>query len=256
MKIFKNRFGRQPLWWHLLNIVRVILSIFIPYFRIDKYPNRWVQYKGDVGKLHPKKWDKHDISKWSTPAMAWGLALLVWGSNELLNWTEYDYGTNNTGNTTTTVVASTPNTGGESDENTFTISKYTAEQIENLANTIAGQNAIWPGYKGDPKDHRAVERHFQEQFAKFINSGIIPVEPSWGGRAISFYYAVTDEGVIAFVGYTKGQGRGLLTPEKNPYAYQVMSEGITGRVKVDPARDESGEPIIMLYRIQVRFQVQ
>ena len=256
MKIFKNRFGRQPLWWYPLNWIRIILSIFFPYFRIDKYPNKWVQYKGDVGPLHPKKWNKHDIRKWSTPAMAWGLALMVWGSNELLNYTEYDYGTTNSSGTATTVANATPNTGGPEDESTFTINKLTAEQIEGLANTIAGKNAIWPGFKGNEENNGEIDRHFREQFAKFINSGIIPVQPSWGGKAIAFYYAVTKDGTIVFVGAAEGRGKGLLTPEKNPYAYEAMSRGISGQVQVVPAQDEGGENIIMLYSIQVRFQLQ
>ena len=253
-KLFKNRFGRQPIWWRILNLVRMILSIFFPSFRRDLYPNRYEQYKGDVGPLPPKKWEKHDIRKYTIPVLAWSLALMVFAANKALNFTEYDYGIDNNGGSSTTVVAAaSPNSGETESESKFIVQQFTVEQIENLANTIAGQNAIWPGYKGDPKDNRGVQRHFNENFAKFINGGHINVQPYWSGRSVAFAYAVTDEGVLVFVGAIPG---GSLTAEDNPDVYKDVSDGISGKIIVTPAQDEGGENIIMLYRIKVTFALQ
>ena len=107
--------------------------------------------------------------------MAIALAGLIWGTNELLNFTTYDYSTNSTSGTSSNSVVVSNAQSIEGEEGVVNILSLNVEQIENLANTIAGRNAIWPGYKGDPDDHGAVQRHFAENFAKFINSGKIQV---------------------------------------------------------------------------------
>ena len=152
----------------------------------------------------PKKSKKADLRRNTNPILAIVLCGLVWGSNELLNFTQYDYSTANTTGVTNTSVHNTPNSGDTGEDGQINILSLDVEQIENLANTIAGRNAIWYGYKGDPNDHQAVQRHFQEQFAKFINSGIISVQPEWAGKSVAFAYAVSDTGVITFVGKIPG----------------------------------------------------
>ncbi len=232
--------------------MRIILSIFFPGLRIDKYPNRWRQYKGEVGPLPPKKWDKRDIRKYTTPVLAWSLVLMLWFSNKALNFTEYYDDASGQGGNSTEVAAAATQNSAESEESKFVIKNFTVEQIENLANTIAGQNAIWPGYKGDPQDHRAAQRHFNQKFAEFINSGIINVQPHWAGKSVAFAYAVTSDGIVVFVGAIPG---GTITPDQDPDAYQDVSEGISGRVAVTPAQDQAGENIIMVYRIKVKFSI-
>ena len=197
----------------------------------------------------PKKSKKADLRRNTNPILAIVLCGLVWGSNELLNFTQYDYSTSNTTGVTNTSVHNTPNSGDTGEDGQINILSLDVEQIENLANTIAGRNAIWYGYKGDPNDHQAVQRHFQEQFAKFINSGIISVQPEWSGKSVAFAYAVSDTGVITFVGKIPG---GSI---KDNYVYIEVKQGIDGKMQVIPAQDEAGEPIIMLYYIKVRFAV-
>ena len=196
----------------------------------------------DEFKKNPKK----DLRPWSKVFFTVALASLIWGANELLNFTQYDYSILNTSGTTSTVVVSNPN-AGESTDGAINILSLELEQIENLANTVAGQNAIWPGYKGDKANHRAVNRHFQEQFAKFINSGIIPNVAEYDGQTVAFAYAVSDTGVIQFVGKIPGGNA--------PDSAYVMMMDISGKTQVFPAQDESGENIIMLYYIKVRFAV-
>ena len=250
MKIFKNRFGRQPLWWHFLNLIRMILSIFFKRFRLPK--KKKYKARKDVGPLHPKKYAKRDIRKWSMPILSLALAGLTWLVNYQVTVTPEDLR-----NSVHYQVDSAPASSNSSNEDTskekFVISQFSVEQIENLANTIAGQNAIWPGYKGDEKNHREVQRHFNQQFATWINSGIIPVDERWFGRSVAFAYAVNDDGVLVFVGEIPG---GSLTAEKNPYAYQTISEGISGRIQVTPAQNEAGDNIIMVYRIRIKFATQ
>lgn len=252
MKLFKNRFGRQPLWWHVLNVGRIILSIFFKRFRINKYPNKYEQYKGEVGPLHPKKYSSRDVRKWSTPVLALAFGFMVWGANKALNFTQYEYFTVENRTNTEVETSSNQNPEDESDKDKIVIQSLSIEQIENLANTIAGQNAIWPGYKGDPKDHRAVQRHFSIQFAKFINGGRINVQPWWDGRSVAFAYAVSADGTILFVGSVPG---GSIDASEHPRVYQDINEGISGQVAVIPAQDEFGEDIIMLYRIKVKFSI-
>ena len=195
-----------------------------------------------------KKNPKKDLRPWSKVFFFGALASLIWGSNELLNLTEYDYSINSTGNTTY-VSTTLPSDTGVEDPSSINILSLELEQIENLANTIAGQNAIWPGYKGDPNNHVAVRNHFAENFAKFINSGIIRVEPQWAGQSVAFAYAVSETGVVQFVGKIPG---GTL---EDDYSYVAVQKGISGKVQVIPAQDENGENIIMIYRIKVRFAV-
>ena len=250
MKIFKNRFGRQPIWWHFLNLIRMILSIFFKRFRLPKKNKYEVNKK--VGPQQVKKWKSKDIRRWTAPVLSLALAGLTWLVNYQVEIEPEDL--RNSVHYQAESVPATSNTSSEDNsESTFTISQYSVEQIENLANTIAGQNAIWPGYKGDEKDHRSVQRHFNQEFAKWINSGIIPVEGNWGGRSIAFAYAVSEEGTLVFVGEIPG---GTLTGEKNPYAFQVVSEGISGRIQVTPAQNEAGDNIIMVYRIKIKFSIQ
>ena len=199
----------------------------------------------------PKKSKKADMRNWSGVFFTFALAALVWGSVELLNLTKYDIiYSNSSSGTSTTVVQ--PTEGNESGDDKINILSLEVEQIEALANTIAGQNAIWPGYKGDPTDHRAVQRHFAENYAKYINSGIIQVEEDWAGQSIAFAYAVTADGVVTFVGAIPG---GSIKVTDRPDIYQKVSVGISGKVLVTPAQDESGENIIMLYYIKVRFSL-
>ena len=195
-----------------------------------------------------KKNPKKDLRPWSKVFFFAALAGLIWGSNELLNLTDYVYHTSTTSGTPITSTTLPGDTGVE-DPSTINILSLELEQIENLANTIAGRNAIWPGYKGDPNDHAAVQRHFNENFAKFINSGIIRVEEQWGGQTVTFAYAVSDTGVVQFVGKIPG---GSI---KDDYVYVAISKGISGSVQVFPAQDENGEDIIMLYYIKIRFQI-
>lgn len=189
-----------------------------------------------------------DYNPWSKVFFTIALAGLVWGANELLNLTRYDYSISDTSSTVIS-SSSTPNNTGVEGEDTINILSLDVEQIEGLANTIAGRNAIWYGYKGNPLDHRAVEKHFREQFAKFINSGIIPVDASWAGRSVAFAYAVSDQGVVTFVGKIPG---GDLDDD---YVYVVLKRSLDGSIQVIPAQDENGEPIIMLYYIKVRFAI-
>lgn len=197
-------------------------------------------------KKHPKK----DMRRWSSVFFTTALAALVWGSVELLNLKQYDYSI--IGAPSSTDVG-TPPSGEPADQgsdDTINILSLELEQIENLANTIAGRNAIWYGYKGDPNDHGKVQAHFQEQFAKFINSGIIQVDERWYGKTVTFAYAVSDSGVVQFVGKIPG---GTITDN---YVYVSIGQAISGKVLVTPAQDESGEPITMLYYIKVRFGVR
>jgi len=248
MKIFKNRFGRQPLWWHILNLFRVFFSIFFKNLRKPKAPKYKVAK--NVGPQQPKKWAKRDIRPWSPVFLSLALAGLTWLVNYQVEINEDDRSLINGGGTESSVANTNANNTTEGGDDKINILSLELEQIENLANTIAGKNAIWPGYKGEEFDHRSVNRHFNEQFAKFINSGIIPVEQSWSGKSVAFAYAVGDNGVIQFVGKIPG---GDL---EDDYAYVVIQKGISGQVQVIPAQDEGGENIIMLYYIKVRFAVQ
>ena len=195
-----------------------------------------------------KKNPKKDMRKWSSVTFVFAVAALIWGSNELLNLTKYDYITNSSGHTTS-VSTTLPSDTGVEDPSTINILSLELEQIENLANTIAGRNAVWPGYKGDPNDHFAVQKHFAENFAKFINSGVIRVEAQWAGKSVAFAYAVSETGVVQFVGKIPG---GTL---EDDYAYVAVQKGISGKVQVFPAQDENGDDIIMIYRIKVRFAI-
>ena len=247
MKIFKNRFGRQPLWWYPLNWIRIILSIFFKGLRKPKKAKYKV--RKNVGPQQPKKWASRDIRPWSPVFLSLSLAALTWLLNYQVKIDEDDLRNGSNGNSESVVANTNASNTTEGGDDKINILSLELEQIENLANTIAGQNAIWPGYKGDPKDHRAVQRHFQEQFAKFINSGIIPVEGNWAGKSVAFAYAVSDNGTIQFVGKIPG---GDL---EDDYAYVVIQKGISGQVQVIPAQDEGGDNIIMLYYIKVRFAI-
>ena len=197
----------------------------------------------------PKKSKKADMRRHSTVIFLLALSGLIWGTYYAFIHKTIEYHNNgSTGVTTTTVVQQQPNSNTEDGE-VFILKDYSVEQVENLANTIAGQNAIWPGYKGDPKDHQAVQRHFNEQFAKFINSGVITTDESRTGKTVTFAYAVTADGVIVFVGRIPG---GTIDDNRT---YVEIAKGISGRVAVTPAQDESGENIIMLYYIKVRFAI-
>lgn len=251
MKLFKNRFGRQPLWWHFLNLIRLVLSIFFKRFRLEK--KKKYEVKRKVGPLRPKKWDSRDIRKVTAPALCLALAGLTWGINYSVTIEPEDLPKGHKTQVEEIAAANANTSDQNTDKETVKISSYSLEQIENLANTIAGQNAIWPGYKGDPKDPRAVNRHFQENFAKFINGGTIPVEPWMNGRSVAFAYAVTADGTIVFVGAIPG---GTITADENPDVYEDINQGISGRVKVLAAQDEGGEEIIMLYYIKVKFSIQ
>ena len=195
-----------------------------------------------------KKYPKKDMRPWTKVFFTFALASLIWGSNELLNLTKYDYSIIST-TSSTDVGAVSHSVSADQGDDTINILSLELEQIENLANTIAGRNAVWPGYKGDPQDHRAVQRHFQENFAKFINSGIISVQENWKGESVAFAYAVSDKGIIQFVGKIPG---GTIDDD---YVYVTMMKGISGKMIVTPAQDEQGENIIMLYYIKVKFSI-
>ena len=211
-----------------------------------KYKTKKLDYK--VSAI-PKKSKKADMRQYTTLFFTLALSGLIWAAYYGLIHKTYVYSTSNTNTASTTIVVATPNSQvGE--DGTINILSLSVEQIEGLANTIAGQNAIWHGYKGDPQDHRAVQRHFNEQFANFINSGIINVQPEWQGKSVAFAYAVDANGIITFVGMIPG---GSIT---KPAIYADVSEGISGKMRVTPAQDEAGEPIIMLYYIKVRFAIQ
>ena len=202
--------------------------------------------KKGVGPLPPKKNPKKDLRRYSSIFFLIGLSMVVWGFYYAFEYKTYEDSTNgSSGSASDSVVVSpNPNEGGDG---TINILSLELEQIENLANTIAGQNAVWPGYRGDQKDHQAVQAHFGEQFAKFINSGIIPVNDYWYGKSVAFAYAVSDTGVIQFVSKIPG---GTL---QSTTAYVAVKEGISGKVLVQPAQDESGENIHMIYYIRVKF---
>ena len=194
-----------------------------------------------------KKNPKKDMRSWSKVFFMAALAGLIWGSVELLNLKKYVYSINTTTGGTSVGVDNAPDPTSDGEEGVINILSLDLEDIENLANTIAGQNAVWTGYKGDPQNHKEVQRHFVENFAKFINSGVIRVEEDWKGRSIAFAYAVSKTGVIQFVGKIPG---GSITDNR---VYAIVSDGISGKVLVQPAQDESGEDIIMLYYIKVTF---
>ena len=211
-----------------------------------KYKTKQLDYK--VSAV-PKKSKKADMRQYSSIFFTLALSGLIWAAYYGLIHKTYVFSTSNSSGTPDdSVVVSQPNSvTGEGE--TINILSLSVEQIEGLANTIAGQNAIWPGYKGDPKDHRAVQRHFNQQFAKFINSGIISVQPEWQGRSVAFAYAVSNDGIITFVGKIPG---GTI---QDDYVYVDVMEGISGKMLVTPAQDEGGENIIMLYYIKVKFAV-
>ena len=210
---------------------------------------RKYKLKKGVAPLPPKKSKKADLRRYSSLFLSIGLASMIWLAFYGLTHKTYDYHTSNSNTTSSTIVVTSPQSPVDGDEGVINILSLSVEQIEGLANTIAGQNAIWPGYKGDPKDHRAVQRHFNENFAKLINSGIINVQPEWSGKSVAFAYAVDNNGVITFVGKIPG---GNL---KDNSAYVTVKLGIDGSIIVTPAQDEGGENIIMLYYIKVRFAV-
>ena len=103
-------------------------------------------YKPSVASLNP----------WSKVFFIFALSGLVWGSVELLGLTEYDYITNST-NSTTSSSASTSSESGEV-EDEFVVIQVSEEQLLEQINTIAYQDAIWPGYKGDKLDGDAVSK--------------------------------------------------------------------------------------------------
>ena len=186
---------------------------------------------------------------WSGVIFSAALAALVWGSVELLNLTKYDYITIDPDLSTSDISTIPADPQQEEGEGTINILDLKVEQIENLANTIAGRNAIWPGYQGDKEDNKAIQRHFFESFAKFINSGKIQVQEDWKGRSIAFAYAVSEKGVLTFVGKIPG---GSIADN---YAYVAVKQGIDGQVLVTPAQDEEGDDIIMIYYIKVNFSL-
>ena len=204
--------------------------------------------KKNVAPRQPKKSKSADLRNYSSLFFWIGLSTVLAGTYFAFIHKSFTYPEDPQTATTTTVVVSIPNSGEEEDPSTVTILNLDVEEIEGLANTIAGRNAIWPGYKGDPNNHRAVQQHFAEQFAKFINSGIIRVQPDWDGSTVAFAYAVSETGVIQFVGKIDGGSAPLRV-------YAVVADGIGGKIQVIPAQDESGENIIMLYKIKVRFKI-
>ena len=185
---------------------------------------------------------------WGDVVIATFVSALVWLSAWMLNLKNYENSTHYPGDSTATSTIATvpdgPPAGGE-----VNILSLELEEIENLANTIAGRNAIWPNYQGDIKDHQKVQAHFKESFAKFVNSGIISVKEEWKGKSIAFAYAVSDTGVVQFVGKIPG---GNIADNS---VYVSIQESISGKIRVTPAQDEEGNDIIMLYYIKLTFAI-
>lgn len=198
-----------------------------------------------------KKNPKADIRNWSSVFFTFALAGLTWGSVELLGLTEYTPIVDNssTGVTTTVVPPNTADTSA-GDEKILVI---TPEELQNIQNTIAYTHAVWPGYRGDVSDGRAVRKHFSQNLGKVIlqNARGFNVED---GRTykVHFYYVVRKDGAIQYLAIVKG---GRTTPnvpiELIKNAQTTMSIGIPG---ITPGTNSAGEPITVVYELAIVYK--
>ena len=139
---------------------------------------------------------------------------------------------------------------GESEESDTAVLKLDAEQIENIVNTEAFTHAVWPGYRGEITDGRAVRKHFSENLAKYIvNAGGVEVITE---HVVHFYYIVRDDGGIQFLALVN-DGR---TTDDVPlyiieHAQSLVNIGVPG---IKPGTDVNGDPITVVYELVIRFK--
>ena len=198
-------------------------------------------YKPSVASLNP----------WSKVFFIFALSGLVWGSVELLGLTEYDYITSGATSTTSSSTSTSSESGEVEDE--FVVIQVSEEQLLEQINTIAYQDAIWPGYKGDKLDGDAVSKHFHENLAKIIIANAKGYE-IFNEYVIHFYYAVRKDGGIQYYAIVKGGKTSKNLPTHLvKVAQQTLNIGIPGII---PAKNANGDPITVVHQLVIRFKPQ
>ena len=198
-------------------------------------------YKPSVASLNP----------WSKVFFIFALSGLVWGSAGLLGRTHYDYITSSINSTTSSSASASSESGEVEDE--FVVIQVSEEQLLEQINTIAYQDAIWPGYKGDKLDKAAVSKHFHENLAKIIIQNASGYE-IFREHVIHFYYAVRKDGGIQYYAIVKGGKTSEGLPKHLvKVAQQTLNIGIPGII---PAKNASGEPITVVHQLVIRFKPQ
>ena len=198
-----------------------------------------------------KKNKKADLTRWSNLFFTFALAGLTWGSVELLGFTEYSPIVDNSSTVVSTTVV-TPNTT-DTDAGNEQILVITPEELQNIQNTVAYTHAVWPGYRGDVSDGRAVRKHFSQNLGKVILQNARGFNIGDGRTyKVHFYYVVRKDGAIQYLAIVKG---GRTTPNvpialiKN--AQTTMSIGIPG---ITPGTNSAGEPITVVYELAIVYK--
>ena len=195
-----------------------------------------------------KKNPKKDLRPWSFLFFIIGLASMTWLADYALDFKTIYGLDSNSSQVATTEVASGRNTEEAEDE--FKVLQINPEEIENLVNTIAYTHAVWPGYKGDITDGKAVRKHFSQNLAKIIVNS--RVDELYKDYKIHFYYVVRDDGVIQYLAIVD---KGRTSPDLPVYliknTQRIMSIGVPG---VKPGTDDKGNPITVVYELVINFK--
>ena len=195
-----------------------------------------------------KKNPKKDLRPWSFLFFIIGLASMTWLADYALDFKTIYGLDSNSSQVATTEVASGKNTEEAEDE--FRVLQINPEEIENLVNTIAYTHAVWPGYKGDITDGKAVRKHFSQNLAKIIVNS--RVDELYKDYKIHFYYVVRDDGVIQYLAIVD---KGRTSPDLPVYliknTQRIMSIGVPG---VKPGTDDKGDPITVVYELLINFK--
>lgn len=204
-------------------------------------------------KIKNRTWKKNmktGLSRWTKHFFLIGLGIMV----SLVGYIFREefvqlYNDHTNKNTPTQVVVNTPKKNND-DGKGEVIHTITPEQVDNIVNAEANRHAVWPGYRGDLDDNFAIRKHFSENFAKYLkdNTGI-----DTGGNVYKghYYYAVNDDGVIAFVGVHVGD---YTTAPK--YVTLDISKIIGKGIQVIPGTGNNGKPITIIYEIKIIFRSQ
>lgn len=188
------------------------------------------------------------LAPWSKVFFLAALAALVYGSAELLGLTKYEYIYNTA---STASVGTNNNANGPVDSEEFRVIQVSEEQLLEQINAIAYQDAIWPGYRGDKLDGRAVSKHFHQNLAEVIINNAKSHE-IYKEHVIHFYYAVRSDGAIQYYSIVKGGRTSPNLPvELVKVTQQTMNIGIPG---ITPAENSKGEPITVVHEMVIRFK--
>ena len=209
------------------------------FWRRKKYRVKKLDYK--VSGI-PKKSKKADLRRYSTLFFLIGYNLMAGLAYIALEHkTIFPADTNGKGSKTTTVVH-TPK--GTDPDKPFKILKIDPKQLETLINAEALTHAIWPGYKGDPKDGRAVRKHFQQQLANYIVKTKLSSTLEREYR-IQIYYVVRDDGSVQFLGLKKG--------EAPAHILKGISDLMAFAGGIKPGTGRDGKPITVVYELALRL---